>query len=425
MITTLLVVLAATLLAAIGCVSWTLGARAGEERGRADARAELDKIAEAAAEASSRSAREDFDRATGQAVEQLLRTTKADRDASREAFDLATSQAVEQLKADRKAGQQELDKTTAPLKASLDHFQQLATDARDKSAEDSGKVRQLAKQVSEQMQVFQDDAQSLREALKGDRQARGRWGEVQLKALVESAGLVENCEYYDQKTHADVRPDLTVRLPGGARLAVDAKTPMDAYLQATEEKDPARREALLRAHTSAVKKHTEQLARKDYPQKLGDGPPYTVLFLPIESLLAEAIRHDEGLLQHAEDRRVILATPFTFLGLLWGVKAMWRHDRSTRNVEAMRDAALVVERRLSKFFEHMTGVAKALTRTNAAWNKTVGSGEHRLLPQLRKLRQLGGKPEDGGPLPSAVEALPRRPQPNLLDAASRSRRKMA
>lgn len=383
--------------------SYLVGLRSGERRGRDQAQSDLGALARAAAEESHQSALNAFERATGQAVERLNAAAESDR----------------------KLGREELARTTAPLRDALRRFRGLAEEARQQGAREAGKVQELARKLSTQMQGFQDGARSLRDALRGDRQARGRWGEVQLQTLVESAGLIEHADFDTQAGENGARPDLVLHLPGGARLPVDAKVPMDAYLAGTEEKDPARQQALFGRHAAAVKKHAKALAGRDYPAKLGEGPPLTVLFLPIESLLSEAIRHEPNLLQHAADHRIVLATPHTLLGLLWSVTAMWRRETSTRNAEEMRQAGLVLEQRLERFLAHLAAVGGKLRQTTEAWNGAVGSAETRLFPQLRRLRRLGGRAEEGrkAALPRPMGLTPRLPRPDLLP--DRARREVA
>ena len=185
---------------------------------------------------------------------------------------------------------------------------------------------------------------------------------------------------------------------------------MDDYLTATEVDSPELQEAAFAKHAKRVEVHADELARRDYPAKLGNGPPFTVMFLPIESLLSEAIRHEPDLLQYAADRKVVLATPHTLMGLLWSVAAMWRNETSTRNTEEMRNAGLELEKRLAIFLGHFADVGSQLAKTNAVYNAAAGSAESRLTPQLRKLRELGGQPEDapGDKLPAPVEMVPRK-----------------
>ena len=383
--TLLFALLAAGLVAAI---FYFVGLRAGERLGRDETRTHLDAIARAAADQSNQQAQQLYERATGQAVARLEAAARSDRE----------------------LGQEQFAKTAAPLRDSLTEVRRLASELEEKRARDHGSLEEVAKRLSTQVDTVIGSSEALRQALKGDRQARGKWGEIQLQSLVERAGLTPHCDFEVQKGRNGARPDLILRLPGGTVLPVDSKFPWDDYLKATEAASPEDQDRFFVAHAKRVKAHADDLARKDYPAKLGEGPPFTVLFLPIEPLLSEAVRHEPDLLQYAADRKVVLATPHTLLGLLWSVAAMWRNETSSRNAEEMRNTGLELERRLQKFLGHFADVGSQLRKANDAYNGAVGSAETRLTPQLRKLRELAGQaeetPEDR--LPKSVDVVPRR-----------------
>ena len=247
--TTLLPVLAAALIAA---TFWFAGLRRGERLGRDQTRSDLDAIARAAADQSNQQARESYERATGQALETLQAATRSDRELERE----------------------RLASATEPLRQSLENVQRLASDLEQKRARDHGALEAVARQLSSQVDTVVGSARSLREALKGDRQARGRWGEIQLQTLVESVGLLEHSDFATQTGRNGVRPDLVLHLPGGANLAVDSKVPMDDYLAATEiTDDPDRQASLFARHAERVRQHIRALSEREYPSSLGKGPP--------------------------------------------------------------------------------------------------------------------------------------------------------
>ena len=383
--TLLLSLLAAGL---VGATCYFVGFRTGERAGRAETRRHVDNIARAAAAESNQQAREAYEHATGQAVERLQAAARSDRE----------------------LGQAKFAETAGPLRESLAKVEGLARELEQKRAEDRGALQKVAERLASQVEDVQDSSRSLREALKGDKQARGKWGEIQLQNLIESVGLTSHADFRTQKGTNGARPDLELRLPGGARLPVDSKVPMDDYLTATEVESPELQDAALAKHAKRVRAHTEELSRRSYPTKLGDGPPFTVMFLPFESLLSEAIRHEPDLLPYAAKRNVVLATPHTLMGLLWSVAAMWRSETSTRNAEEMKKAGLELEKRLEIFLAHFADVGSQLARTNAVYNAAAGSAESRLTPHLRKLRELGGRPEEteDDRLPKPVEVAPRR-----------------
>ena len=373
---------------ALGVAAYVAGLRTGERAGRRQTQSDLKDIARAAAVESNQQAREAYQHATGQAVERLQAAARSDRE----------------------LGQAKFDETAGPLRESLARVEGLARELEQKRAQDHGALEEVAKNLSEQVQSVLGSSRSLREALKGDRQARGRWGEIQLQTLIESVGLTAHSDFRTQTGVNGARPDLLLQLPGGSVLPVDSKVPMDDYLTATEVDSPELQDAAFAKHARRVKSHADDLSRKEYPAKLGEGPPFTVMFLPMESLLSEAIRYEPDLLQYAADRKVVLATPHTLMGLLWSVAAMWRNETSTRNAEEMRNAGLVLQDRLETFLGRFADVGSQLTRVNEVYNKAVGSAESRLTPQLRTLRELGGQPPEtpDDKLPKPVEVGPRR-----------------
>ena len=395
-ITTLLLsLLGAGLVAA---TFYFVGVRAGERLGREQTREDLGAIAHAAAAESNQQAREAYEHATGQAVKHLEAAVRSDRE----------------------LGQAKFAETAAPLKESLARVQRLTSELEAKRAHDHGALEEVAKRLSAQVDSVIGSSQALREALKGDKQARGKWGEIQLQSLVEQADLVPYCDFETQKGTNGVRPDLTLRLPGGAVLPVDSKVPLDDYLKGAEAASPEAQDAWFAKHAKAVKSRADELGRKNYSAALGDGPPFTVMFLPIESLLSEAIRHEPDLLRYAAGRNVVLATPHTLMGLLWSIAATWRNETSSRNVEDMQKAGFKLQERLETFLGRFADIGTQLAKTNAAYNTAVGSAEGRLIPHLKRLRELGGQPEEkpGDKLPEPVDVVPRRLIPDGVDVVA-------
>ncbi len=388
-------ILLPVLVAAVGAAAFFIGRSLGERRGRSEARQDLERISRDAAGQSYEAAREACEKAAGQAVERLR------GDAEQHG----------------KAAAQSFAAVAAPLKQSLDEVKRKAEELGRERAADRGSMRQLTENLSRQVEEVRGSARSLRDAMRGDRQARGRWGEMQLENLIRAAGMTEHCDFDRQRRlngNGGNRgiPDLVVRFPGGGSLAVDAKAPLDAYLDATDPNaTPERQAERLRAHARALRGQVDALARRRYPDEM-DGPPFTVLFLPMESLLAEAERCDSGLIRDAWSKRVVIATPTTLLALLWSAAASWRDFHGTRRADELRRQALEAGSRLEKFLEHFAGVGTGLAKATDAYNAAVGSGERRLFPQLQRLRELeGGEAAGRDPsnrrLPEPVEAVPR------------------
>lgn len=372
-----------------GAALFLLGRTLGERRGRREARQDLERISRDAAGQSYEAAREACEKAAGQAVERLR------------------GEAEQQ----GKVAAQSFAAVAAPLRESLDEMKRKAEELGKERAADQGSLRQLTENLSRQVEAVQGSARSLRDAMRGDRQARGRWGEMQLENLIRAAGMKEHCDF-DRQRRVDGNggnrgiPDVVVRFPGGGRLAVDAKAPLDSYLDATDpQASPEVRAERLRAHARALRSQVDALAKRRYPESM-DGPPFTVLFLPMESLLAEAERADAGLIRDAWKKQVVLATPTTLLALLWSAAASWRDFNGTRRADALRREALEAGSRLEKFLEHFAGVGTGLEKATDAYNAAVGSGERRLFPQLQRLREL-----EGGEAGAANASARRLPEP--------------
>ena len=198
------------------------------------------------------------------------------------------------------------------------------------------------------------------------------------------------------------RPDMLVRLPGGRELAVDAKAPLDAYWKAAEAADEAERHAALDEHARAVRRHVDALAARDYAARLERAPDFVVLFLPDEGFLGAAVARDRALVEHALSKGVVLATPATLYALLGAVARGWRETTLADGAREVLVHARELDERLSLFVEHLSKVGAHLGRSVEAFNKAVGSFESRVLPQTRRLRELGG----AGPRePSAPEHI--------------------
>jgi DNA recombination protein RmuC len=247
----------------------------------------------------------------------------------------------------------------------------------------------LARQTSEQLRA---QTQALVTALRRP-EARGRWGELQLRRVVELAGMSARCDFDEQVVVASPdgtqRPDMVVRLAGGKNIVVDSKVSLAAYLEAAESEDDAVRAARMEAHARHLREHVDRLAGKAYWAGLSPSPEFVILFIPGEAFLAPALERDPGLLEHALAHKVHIATPTTLVTMLRTAQYAWQQEALSENARAVFDLGRELYDRLSGLGKHVDRLGHALTKAVSAYNQTVGSLESRVLVSARRLNDLG------------------------------------
>lgn len=276
----------------------------------------------------------------------------------------------------------------------VDTLDRLEVRLRELELARAGAYGSLSQQVSMTREATEALASRTGELLTALRapQTRGRWGELQLRRVVELAGMAPHCDFDEQVSTATadgtVRPDLVVRLTGGRTVVVDAKVSLAAYLEAATLADEGRREERLRAHARALRTHVDQLAGKTYWRSVAGSPEFVVLFLPGEAFLAPALERDPALLEHALGARVIIATPTTLVAMLRTVAWSWQQDSLTAHAREVFDLGRELYARLATMGEHVDRLGRSLNRAVADYNAAAGSLESRVLVTARRLQDL-------------------------------------
>jgi DNA recombination protein RmuC len=280
-----------------------------------------------------------------------------------------------------------------PLKLTLTRVEEQLREsdaARTRSHAALAEQVHLARQTSEQLR---QQTQSLVTALRRP-EARGRWGELQLRRVVELAGMASRCDFDEQVTVAGSdgsasRPDMVVRLAGGKNIVVDSKVSLAAYLQAAETDDDALRTVRMDAHARHLREHIDRLAGKAYWAALSPSPEFVILFIPGEAFLAPALEAEPGLLEYAISRKVHIATPTTLVTMLRTAQYAWQQEALSDNARAVFDLGRELYDRLSGLGRHVDRLGRTLTAAVTAYNQTVGSLESRVLVSARRLADLG------------------------------------
>jgi DNA recombination protein RmuC len=288
----------------------------------------------------------------------------------------------------------------------------LAVVEKDRIAANASLAEQL-KQVGSGLTSLQGETGKLVKALRQPH-VRGHWGEVQLRQVVELAGMIEHTDFLEQVTltteDGRFRPDLIVRLPGGKRVIVDAKAPLSAYFDAVEAQDDLERTARLGDHARQVRDHLVRLGSKAYWSQFDDTPEFVVMFLPGEALFSAALSHDPLLIEHGIANRVVLASPTTLIALLKAVSYGWRQERIQANAQQISDLGRELYQRLLVLATHYDDVKRGLDRAVDAYNRSVASLETRVLVTARRFRDLGASSGDDIPELETIEKTTREVQ---------------
>ncbi len=319
------------------------------------------------------------------------------------------------------AREQAIAALVAPVKQSLEKFDLQVHALEQTRGEAYVRLTEQVRALADGQKQLQSGTDDLVNALRAPA-VRGRWGEIQLRRVMEISGMIDHCDFVEQATvttpDGRLRPDVVVRLPGGKSVVVDAKAPLGAFLAARDAKTDDERTEHMRKHAEQVRAHVIKLAAKNYWDQFAASPELVVMFLPGDAFYAAALEQMPGLLEEAVANRVLIATPMTLMGILRAVHVGWRQERLAENAEEISRCGRDLHERIANFSEHIAKMGTALGRTVGAFNDAVGSLENRVLPGVRRLQDLGagGKKE-------LVAAAPIDTRPRALNAVPPSERR--
>jgi DNA recombination protein RmuC len=325
---------------------------------------------------------------------------------AREVFGRDQAAASASLEAREVAIKQLLEPIKDSLRKQEEQAQNIVREQREYTGKISGQIENLVKVQD----LLQRETRNLSTALRRP-EVRGRWGEITLRRVVELAGLSEHCDFTEQEhivsaERGPLRPDLLVRMPESRTIVVDAKTPLDAYMDAAEAADDETRRTALARHAMQVEQRVRELGQKSYWEQFEHSPEFAVLFLPGDQFLAAALAERPELIESALKQRIIVTTPSTLMALLKVIAYGWRQNRMSENALAVRKLGEDLHKRLATFVTHLQKVSRSLGNAVDSFNASIGSMERNVLPQARKFTELGVA---GDELPSVdpVESLVR------------------
>lgn len=318
--------------------------------------------------------------------------------------------------------QQALDALVAPIRDTLAQVSTTLAETDRHRIDDAASLRTLLGAVGQAQVQLQQETQALVRALRSPG-VRGRWGEVQLRKVVELAGMLEHCDFQQQPTAMSdagrLRPDLIVRLPGGHTIVVDAKAPLEAFLDAQAASDEGVRSGKLADHVRQVRDHVAKLGAKAYWDQFPSSPDFVVLFLPAEAIFMAALDADTHLIDYGVKQRVMLASPLTLIALLRTAALGWRQEQLTINAEEISRLGRELYDRARTFTERFDTLGSRLDATVRAYNDSVGAYDARLMVSMRRFKELGAATGDAIEPPVTVDTTPRKVQsavqPGLLD----------
>jgi DNA recombination protein RmuC len=354
-----------------------------------------------------------------QALENAFRSLSAEalRSNNQQFLDLARASLAEfqqSAKGDLEKRQQAIDALVSPVRASLDKVDE-KIHALERAREQAyGEIRQQFAQMADSQQQLRTETAALVKALRQPH-IRGRWGEIQLRRVVEMAGMMLHCDFVEQES-ADaedgrLRPDLIVKLPGNRHIVVDSKAPITAYMEAHEATTDELRKAKIQLHAQLVRRHLEALAKKSYWDQFQPTPEVVVMFIPGEAFYSAALEADPTLLDSGFGQNVIIASPASLMALLKAASYGWRQESIAENAREISQLGQELHARLGVMADHLTRLGKGLAAATDSYNSAIASFESRVLVSARRFKELGATSQEAEIIElRAVDAAARRLQ---------------
>ncbi len=305
---------------------------------------------------------------------------------------------------------EEIKGLVAPVQEKLGRMESEIGRLERERREAQGELAQMVRQLGEGVGSLRKETGNLVSALKRP-STRGSWGEIQLRNVVEMAGMVSHCDFLEQSTiqtgEGALRPDMLVKLPGEKLVVVDSKVPLDAYLSSLEAEEEGERAAHAARHARQTREHIVKLASKGYQRQFDSTPEFVVMFVPSDGIYQAALAQDPGLIEYGVSQQVLMATPTTLIGLLWAVHYGWRQELIAESAREIAEAARELHHRLGRFVAPLAKAGRQLDSAVSAYNEAVGSFDTRVIPQVRRIEQAGAASEREVAAPAGLEITAR------------------
>jgi DNA recombination protein RmuC len=310
-------------------------------------------------------------------------------------------------KSDLEKRQDSIEKSLGPVKETLSKLEKYSLEIERKRISSYSSLSKQLDSLLHSENLLRNETNNLVKALKSPN-VRGAWGQIHLRRVLELSGLLNNCDFFEQKSKEGdgktYRPDLIVKLPGNRQIVIDAKTPIDAYLESMDADNELKRKEKLKKHAKSLKQHMKDLSEKKYWKYFSPSPEYVILFLPAEAFFSAALQEEPALLEIGAKKDIILATPTTLIAILRAIAYSWKQEDISKNAEEIAALGGELYERLNVMSGHWQRVGKSLKGSIDSYNKAISSLESRVLVSARKLKELGVSREGGESLKKISEA---------------------